>query len=91
TIDANGIETFSLNWVHSGFTQSFEYKDDQLNLKGLTFNQVWVNGVHYKAHFDISNTPFTLLPAYAELGGRLDTSYTSAVTTITPDIGPAYT
>ena len=91
TIDANGIETFSLNWVHSGFTQSFEYKDDQLNLKGLTFNQVWVNGVHYKARFDISSTPFTLLPGYAELGERLDTGYISAATTITPDAGPAYT
>ena len=91
TVNTDGSETFSLNWPHSGFKQSFEYKDQRLYLDGLTFNQVMVNGTRYTAQFDISTAPFLLLPAYAELGERSDAGYSEATTTITPDPGPAYT
>ena len=91
TVHTDGSETFSLNWPHSGFKQSFEYKDQRLYLDSLTFNQVMVNGTRYTAQFDISAAPFLLLPAYAELGERSDAGYSEATTTITPDPGPAYT
>lgn len=87
TVHPDGSETFSLSWAHSGFSQSFEYKDAQLYLNQLTFNQVLVNDNDYRVKFDMSNEPFLLLPEYAELGDRLSRGYTPVDAIVSPNVG----